>query len=196
MGETARERGRETGLFSGFALVLLQPDVSWLLPALPLWAQDKTRLRGCLLTVCFLLPFLRASLFICQSRYKIQFLQFWRKKKKQTKYYPKLGSRGRWCTTNCLLLSRVWWVTCDQGLAHDHPSPSSHAAHLTLSTPPSSPFHPRSLSEQSEKSSPLAVKAVNSSSLKFWGPDAIYSLEYRCTSKLLRRDFPQVKLPS
>ena len=81
MGETARERGRETGLFSGFALVLLQPDVSWLLPALPLWAQDKTRLRGCLLTVCFLLPFLRASLFICQSRYKIQFLQFWRKKK-------------------------------------------------------------------------------------------------------------------
>lgn len=191
-----RERERETGLFSGFGLVLLQPDVSWLLPALPARAQDKIRVRGCLLTVCLLLlSFLRASLFICKSRYKIQFLQFWRRKKPQN-ITQELGSRGRRYTTSHLLLSRVWWVTCDQGPAHDHPSPPSHAAPLTLSTPPSSPSHSRSLSEQSEKSCPLAVKAVNSFSLKFWGPVAIYPLEYHCTSKLLTRDFSQVKLPS
>ena len=81
MGETAR--GERDWFVFRVWFVLLQPDVSCLLPALPLRAQDRTMIRGCLLMLCLLLlPFLRASLFICQSRYKIQLLlQFWRKKK-------------------------------------------------------------------------------------------------------------------
>ena len=95
MGETARERERDWFVFRVW-FVLLQPDVSCLLPALPLRAQDRTRIRGCLLMVCLLLlPFLRASLFMCWSRYKIQLLlQFWRKKKKHPKYYPRTRFMG------------------------------------------------------------------------------------------------------
>lgn len=156
-----------------------------------LWAaQDKTRIREDVfwLSASF---FLSLELLFSYVSPDIKSSSFSSGGKK-TKILPKTRLKGddeffpqtAFCSQG--LMGYLWSGPCSWP-----PIPIITAFYL-LSPPPSSPFHPRSLSEQSEKSSPLAVKAVNSSSLKFWGPVAI-SLNTTIPQKLLIRDFPQSK---
>lgn len=122
---------------------------------------------------CFFLS-MKLLFFTCQSRWNPA-LSSVLEGKSLPKSYLRARIHGDRCTTNHVLPSIVFWPPCAQGSSYGPPSTHHHIlpASLSLLLHSRSSIHSLSLSEQWESPFPVSVRAVNSSSLKVWGPISI-----------------------
>lgn len=139
-------------------------------------ALEIRMILGDVLTFCLLLfSFHEASFFTCQSRWNPALSSVLEGKSPPPKSYLRARIHGDRCTTNHVLPSIVFWPPCAQGSSYGPPSTHHHILPASLSSllPSRSSIHSLSLSEQWESPFPVSVRAVNSSSLKVWGPISI-----------------------